>query len=376
MTNLKHTLVAAVAVAALSAGTAVAQDDIMVAGVGPLTGSEATFGEQLKRGATLAVDNINAKGGLLGKKIKITFEDDACDPKQAVAAANKVVGAKVVAVFGHYCSSSSIPASAVYQQAGNIIQISPASTNPRFTDEAATKKWRHVFRTVGRDDLQGTVAGRWLAANFKGKKIAIIHDKSTYGEGLAKETKKALNAAGVKEAVYDSYTKGDKDFAPVLSKLKAAGVDVIYVGGYDTEAGLMLRQAKDMGYNVPFISGDAQATDNVWKIAGDAAKNLRFTFNPDYRKNPAAKEVVAQFAAAKYDPEGYTLTAYAAVEVWAQAVAKAKSVKMADVAKNIHNQTFKTVIGTLNYDNKGDLKNAEYVWFTFDNGKYVELPTK
>src|SRR6476660_5266854 len=157
---------------ALGAGGVRAQD-IPIAVVGPVTGSNAALGEQMKRGAEMARDDINAKGGVLGKKLDLNIADDACDPKQAVAAANDVVGKKVVFVAGHYCSSSSIPASAVYNEAG-VLQMTPASTNPALTDDAAKKGWNNVFRSCGRDDVQGGIAGKYLADHFKGKRVAII----------------------------------------------------------------------------------------------------------------------------------------------------------------------------------------------------------
>src|SRR5882672_8649119 len=200
MKRLTAALLAAGAVLALGAGNAKAQDEIVVATVGPITGQYASFGEQMRRGAEQAVADINAKGGVLGKKLRLEVGDDACDPKQAVAVANQLASKKAVFVAGHYCSSSSIPASEVYAESG-ILQISPASTNPVLTDRGA--KFSNVFRVCGRDDQQGAVAGAFLADKYKGKNIAIIHDKSTYGKGLADETKKALNAKGGTEKLYD-----------------------------------------------------------------------------------------------------------------------------------------------------------------------------
>src|SRR6201981_4064410 len=191
---------------ALGAGGGEAQD-IPIAVVGPVTGSNAALGEQMTHGAKMAVADINAKGGVLGKKLDLIIADDACDPKQAVAAANDVVGKKVVFVAGHYCSSSSIPASAVYNEAG-VLQITPASTNPALTDDAAKKGWDNVFRACGRDDAQGAVAGKYLAEHYKGKKVAIVHDKTAYGKGIADETMKAMNKAGLKERMYEAITKG------------------------------------------------------------------------------------------------------------------------------------------------------------------------
>jgi branched-chain amino acid transport system substrate-binding protein len=228
---------------AFCAGAVKAQD-IAIAVVGPVTGSNAALGEQMTRGAKMAVADINAKGGVLGKKLNLILADDACDPKQAVAAANDVVGKKVVFVAGHYCSSSSIPASAVYNEAG-VLQMTPASTNPALTDDAARKGWNNVFRACGRDDVQGGTAGKYLADRFKGKRVAIVHDKTAYGKGIADETKKAMNAAGLNEAMYEGITAGDKDVSALISKMKQANIDAVYFGGYQTEAGLIVRQARD-----------------------------------------------------------------------------------------------------------------------------------
>ncbi len=318
--------------AALAAGAGMARAaDIEIAVVGPVTGSEAIFGEQMKRGAEMAVADINAKSGVLGNKLVLEIADDACDPKQAVAAANQVAGKKVVFVAGHYCSSASIPASAVYNDAG-ILQITPASTNPALTDDAAKKGWNNVFRTCGRDDAQGKVAGTWLAQHYKGKNVAILHDKTTYGKGLADETKKAMNAAGVNEAMYEAITKGDKDFSALVSKMKQAKIDAIYFGGYATEAGLIVRQARDQGLKAQFVSGDAMVTEEFWKITGPAGEGAMMTFAPDPRKVPAAKAIVDRFQAQGYNPEGYTLYTYAAVQAFAAAAEKAKSIKLDDLS--------------------------------------------
>ena len=290
-----------------------------------MTGGEATFGLQMKNGAELAVADINAAGGVLGKQIRLVVGDDACDPKQARAVANKLAGEGVVFVAGHFCSSSSIPASDVYAENG-VLQITPASTNPQFTERGL---W-NTFRVCGRDDQQGAVAAAYIAKNFKGKKVAILHDKSTYGKGLADETKTALNKAGVKETMYEAYTKGEKDFSALVSKMKAAGIDVVYVGGYHTEAGLILRQMREQGMKTQLISGDAMVTKEFWQITGPAGAGSLMTFGPDARKKPAAAAVLEKFKAKNIDPEGYTLYTYAAIQVWAQAVEKAGTTDPAD----------------------------------------------
>lgn len=363
--SLKLKLVAAAAAAGMASFGSVAWADIIIAVAGPMTGQYASFGEQMRRGAEMAVADLNAKGGVMGQKLQLKIGDDACDPKQAVAVANKFASEKVVFVAGHFCSGSSIPASKVYTEEG-ILQISPASTNPKLTEEGGP----NVFRVCGRDDQQGAVAGDYLAAKFKGKKIAIIHDKTAYGKGLADETKKQMNKRGKKETMYEAYTAGEKDYSALVSKLKNAGVNVVYVGGYHTEAGLMARQAKEQGYQVQLVSGDALVTDEFWKITGPAGEGTLMTFSPDPRKNPAAAAAVKKFRAQKYEPEGYTLYTYGAIQAWAQAVTKAKSTDWKKVAGTLRKGKFSTVLGSIGFDKKGDVTAPGYVFYVWSNGKY------
>src|SRR6185503_19451419 len=241
--------------------------------------------------------------------------DDACDPKQARSVAEKLSGMGVVVSVGHYCSSSSIPASDAYLD-GGVLQITPASTNPLLTDRGM---W-NTFRTCGRDDQQGGFAAGYLAKNYKGKNIAIINDKTTYGKGLADEVKKALNAAGVKEKLYESYNMGDKDFTALVSKLKLNAIDIVYDGGYHQEAGLIVRQMRDQGLKTVLMSGDALADKEFASITGPAGEGVLFTFGPDPRKKPTAAAIAAKFKAKNIDPEGYTLYTYAAFQIWAEAV--------------------------------------------------------
>src|SRR5215470_9609474 len=359
--------------AVLTAGPGVVKaQDIPIAVVGPITGSNAALGEQMTRGAKMAVADINAKGGVLGKKLDLILADDACDPKQAVAAANDVVGKKVVFVAGHYCSSSSIPASAVYNEAG-VLQMTPASTNPALTDDAAKKGWNNVFRACGRDDAQGAVAGKYLADHYKGKRVAIVHDKTAYGKGIADETMKAMNKAGLKQTMYEAITQGDKDFTALISKMKQENIDVIYFGGYQTEGGLIVRQARDQGLKAQFIGADALVTEEFWKITGPPGEGTLMTFPPDPRKVPAAKAVVDKFTAQGYNPEGYTLYTYAAIQAFAAAADKSKSVKLDDLSKALHSMTVPTVVGPLTWDKKGDIVDPKYVFYVWKNGTYAEM---
>lgn len=364
MKRFKFSLVAAAAASVLAVSAAKA--DITIAVVGPMTGQYASFGEQMKRGAEQAVKDLNAKGGVLGQQVKLLVEDDACDPKQAVNVANKLATAKVDFVAGHFCSGSSIPASEVYRNAG-ILQISPASTNPTLTDR---KGFPNVFRVCGRDDQQGVIAGGTLAKEFKGKKVAFLHDKTAYGKGLMEATLENYKKAGGKPAMVEAYTAGEKDYTSLVSKMKSEGIQVIYLGGYHTEAALMIRQANEMGYKPQLVSGDALVTDEFWKIAGKAGEGTLMTFSPDPRKNAAAAPVVAKFKAQKYEPEGYTLYTYGAIEAWAQAVAAAKSTSLKAVVGSLRKGKFSTVLGTIGFDGKGDVSAPGYVWYIWKNGTY------
>jgi branched-chain amino acid transport system substrate-binding protein len=340
-----------------------------IAIAGPVTGQYASFGAQMKSGAELAVADLNAAGGVLGKQLALSIGDDACDPKQAVAVANQLTSSGVALVAGHYCSGSSIPASKVYAD-NDVIQISPASTNPAFTDDRAGP---NIYRVCGRDDQQGGVAGKYLAEHFADKNIAIIHDKTAYGKGLADETKKALNAAGKPEALYEAITAGEKDYSALVSKLKQASIDVLYLGGYHTEAGLIARQMRDQGMNTVLMGGDALVTQEYWSITGPAGEGTLMTFSPDPRKNPAAAEVVQRFKDKGIEPEGYVLYTYAAIQAWKQAVEKAASIASADVVKALNDTEFDTVIGKFKFNDKGDPNLPPYAVYRWSNGSYEEI---
>jgi branched-chain amino acid transport system substrate-binding protein len=366
--GLAAALVAAALLAACGDGGEEA-DKTPIAMVGPVTGQYATFGAQMRDGAELAVADINAAGGVLGKKLDLAVGDDACDPKQAVAVANQMTGAGVKLVAGHYCSGSSIPASSVYAES-DMVQISPASTNPALTDDRAGP---NIYRVCGRDDQQGGVGGRYLAEQFADKNIAIVHDKTAYGKGLADEVKKTLNAAGKQETLYEAITAGEKDYSALVSKLKQANIDVLFLGGYHTEAGLIVRQMRDQGMTTILMGGDALITQEYWSITGPAGEGTLMTFSPDPRKNPAAAEVVKRFKEKGIEPEGYVLYTYAAVQAWKQAAEKAKSVESADVVKALNDTDFDTVVGKFKFNEKGDPNLPPYAVYRWSNGTYEEI---
>jgi branched-chain amino acid transport system substrate-binding protein len=359
----------AVAVAVLAAALSYdARAEILIGAAGPLTGPNAWVGEQMQRGAEMAVADINAAGGVLGQQLRLTFADDFCDPQQALTAAQKLVSDGVVFVVGHYCSGASIPASKIYEAAG-ILQMSPGSTNPVLTEQGRA----NVFRVTGRDDVAGALAGNYLADHWSDKKIAVLHDGTFYGKGIADETIKQLNKRGVTQAIYQAYVPGKGDYSAEIAALKAAQIAVLYVGGYHTEAALMARKARELGYPLQLVSGDDLATEEFGLIAGPAADGTLFTFGPDLRRNAEAAQVVERFRAESFEPEGYTLNTYAAVQAWGQAVEKAGSLNLQGVIASLRNHQFDTVMGKIGFDAKGDIKGASWVWYVWKAGKYAPL---
>jgi branched-chain amino acid transport system substrate-binding protein len=340
-----------------------------IAVAGPVTGQYASFGAQMTNGADLAVADINAAGGVLGKQLDLEVGDDACDPKQAVAIANQMAGDDVALVAGHFCSGSTIPAANVYSES-DLVMISPASTNPALTDQRAGP---NIYRVCGRDDKQGAVAGAYLAEHFGDKNVAIIDDKTAYGKGLAEEVKKALNAAGVQEVLNESYTAGEKDYSALVSKLKQANVGALFLGGYHTEGGLILRQMREQGMDTVLMGGDALVTQEFWSITGPAGEGTLMTFSPDPRKNPAAADVVARLKEKGVDPEGYVLYSYAAIQAWKQAAEKAGTTDSAAVVKALNENEFDTVIGKFRFDEKGDPNLPPYAVYRWSNGGYEQI---
>jgi branched-chain amino acid transport system substrate-binding protein len=354
---------------ALAVAAAPARAQVKIAVAGPITGEYATFGKQMTDGADLAVADINAKGGVLGKQLELLKGDDACDPKQAVSVANKFAGEGVTFVAGHFCSSSSIPASKVYTEEG-ILQITPASTNPKFTEEGA---W-NTFRTCGRDDQQGMMDGHTIATKFKDKKLAFLHDNTTYGKGVADLTKKEANAEGKMEDLYQAYVPGEHDYTAVVSRLKEAGIQVVFFGGYHSEIGLIIRQAKEQGLNATWLTPDSVTTKEFWQITGPSGEGVWTSFPAEPRANPAAAEVLKEFKAKGIDPEGYTLYTYAAIQLWAAAATKVGAFDNKKIAETIKSSgPWHTVLGDLSYDKIGDVTQNSYVWYIWHDGNYTQM---
>lgn len=353
---------------ALATATA-ALADIKIGVGGPMTGGSAAFGAQLRNGTEQAVEDINAAGGILGQKLVLLVGDDRADPKEGVSVANKFAGDGAKFVVGHFNSGVTIPSSDVYLENG-ILMISPAATNPKITDRPGL--W-NVFRVCARDDQQGIVAGAIIADKFKGKRIAFLHDKTTYGQGLAEETRKALNAKGIKEVLFEGVNKDDKDFNAVVSKIKAATPDLVYWGGLHDTAGVIVRQMRDQGVTAPFMGGDGMADSEFATIAGAGAEGTLMTYNPDPRTNPKNKAIVDLFRTKRgFDPQAYTLYSYAAVQVYKQAAEAAQSLDPKKIADVMHSgKTFDTVVGVIAFDKKGDLAGDGYIVDGVAKSRYV-----
>jgi branched-chain amino acid transport system substrate-binding protein len=359
----KHWL-SGVALAAALAFSGVANAQIKMGVAGPVTGPNAAFGAQLVQGTTQAVEDINKAGGILGQQITLESGDDVSDPKQGVSVANKFVGDGVKFVVGHFNSGVTIPASDVYSENG-ILMITPSATNPKVTDR---KLW-DAFRTCGRDDQQGMLWAELARDKLKDKKIAVVHDKTTYGKGLADAALDNMHKFGIKEVLYEGVNTGEKDYSAIVSKIKESGADYIMWGGLHTEGGLIIRQMRDQGMKTIMISGDGITDNEFSQIGGPGVEGTLMSFGPDPRNNPSAKDVVAEFKAKNFDPEAYTLYSYAAVQIMKQAAEATKSLDPKKIAEYMHSgKTFHTVIGDIAYDKKGDRTSVDYVWYTWEKG--------
>jgi branched-chain amino acid transport system substrate-binding protein len=354
-----------VLVAGLSAPAALAEIRIGVAG--DMTGANAWFGEQYQRGTELAVAALNANGGVLGQSVELIVGDDFCDPDQAVALARKLVSDGVVFVAGHFCSHSSIPASKVYEEAA-ILMIAPSSVNSKLTDEGGP----NVFRVCGRDDRQGAKVADYLAEQWADKEIAILDDGTVWGTGVADAVRRGLRERDVTVAVDEAYRVGDLDYSALIAKMQAAGIDVFFVGGYHQETGLIFRQVHDRGYDARLVASSAVATADFPIIAGPGLDGTLMVAAADMRASPQAADVVARFRAQGYEPQGYTLNAYAVVQVWAQAVEAAGSLDLNAVLEAMHSRQFDTVLGKIGFDANGDVMGIDpWQWYVWQGDDYA-----
>jgi len=359
--NLLAAACAAVIATAASTGSAAAEIRIALAAV--LSGDVSWIGEQQEIGARRAVADINAEGGLLGRRVSLLALDDSCDPELAAAVARQLVEEEVVFVNGHSCSGASLAAAPIYVEAG-ILMISNSSTSPAFTESG----WPTVFRVTGRDDDQGRIAADFIAGRWQGDRVAVLHDGQAYGQGLAEATARRLQEQGVEPAIFEAFEPGQVDFAELLDRLEAQGTEVVYAGSYHVESSMLLRQAAQRGMSLQLMGGDALAGDDFLLYTGPEGIGTIFTFGPDPRDLAGAEEVVRAFRDEEdFEPAGYTLHSYAAIQVWAEAVRRSESLEAGTLAATLREGSFDTVLGELRFDDKGDVTGgADYMLYVWD----------
>ena len=349
-------LFAAMALAGV-ASYSLAAEPIKIALAGPVTGPVAQYGDMQSMGALMAIEQINKAGGVNGSMLEAVTYDDACDPKQAVAVANKIVNDGIKFVVGHLCSGSSQPAADIYDEEG-IMMITAASTAPELTEKGHTL----IFRTIGLDTMQGPTAGNYVVEQLKPKRAAILHDKQQYGEGIATTVKKALDDAKIPVALFEGVTAGDKDFSALIAKLKKEDVDFVYFGGYHPEMGMLLRQSAENNFSAHYMGPEGVANSEISAIAGEASEGMLVTLPKAFDEDPKNAHLVEAFKAKKQDPRGaFVFPAYAAVQVMADAMVISKSQDPEKVADALRSNSFDTPTGVLEFDDKGDLKNFSFV---------------
>ena len=357
------------AVATVLAGAETRAADIRIGFASALSGPYAATGTRYRAAVEVAVEQLNWDGGLLGRPVRVITADDACGVEQAEAAAHELVDAGVSFVIGHLCSHSSLVAAAVYEAAG-VPMLSTTSSHPRLTEEGRG----NVFRLIGRDDRQGQIAGDFLAERWPRGKIAILDDGSTYGAGLADQTRRRLRERGVSEALDASYPPGADDYTALVEKLQRSGIEVAYVGGYGPDAARIVRTARQRGDDIQLIGGHGLGMPEFWTIAGKAGVGTIFTGRRDTGLGAQATAVAAALRAHGVEPVPGSLAAYAAVEVWAQAVERAGTPAPASVTKELREGRFATALGWVGFDGKGDLEGGDWQWQVWqDNGEYELL---
>ena len=364
---------AACAPAGQKAATTAKGDTIEIGVAGPMSGELGAFGEQLRKGAEQAVADINAAGGINGKKLHLNIGDDRCEPRRAVSVANDLVDENVVFVVGHFCSGSSIPASKVYGDDG-ILQITPSSTNPALTEDAATQGIRTVFRTSGRDDRQAYKVIEWLKSDYAGESVAILDDGTAYGSEIVDVIKAKLVTADFSKAIFRSFSPRQKDFSALAADLKSAGVKAVFVGGYHDEVAPFAKALRAAGSTAAIAGPDALNTSEFWTLAGKAGEGVRLTDGGLDLDLPSAAKVVAAFRQDGFEPEGYTLNTYAAVQAFAAAAKGSGGFDGAKMAAWLRANPVQSVIGEMSWDEKGDLTKVNYVWYVWRDGRMYREP--
>jgi len=345
-----------------------APETIKIGALLPLSGDNAVFGEEMLNAARLAADDLNASGGVLGRRIEIVSEDDACDAQTGTAAAQKLLASGIVGVAGGVCSGATIPETAVLDPHG-IPYVAAFSSNPALTDRGL----RTAFRVVGRDDQQGAFAARFLAGPGGAKKLAVLHDNSVYAKGLAELTRAANDQQklGLKIVFFDALTPGQADYRTILTEIKASGADTLYFTGYPTEAVVILQQARKLALPARVIGGDGLSTLSLVSAAGAAAEGFVFTTAPLPEFLPSAGAFVQAYTERfGKGPGSYSLYEYDAVKVLANAIFWAGSTDPKDIVEALRTTRHQGLTGEIFFDEKGDRQTAVFVTAIVRDGKF------
>jgi branched-chain amino acid transport system substrate-binding protein len=366
MHNLRRILAVAFAASALM-GCQKKEETIKIGLAGVQTGPDGEIGAAPIRGSQLAIDEWNAKGGVLGKKIETVVRDDEGKASQAVAVAQELVAAGVQAVVGHFNSGCSLPASEIYHQAG-IVQITPASTNPQVTERGFTQ----TFRVCGRDDQQGDVSAKFALDTLKLKRLAVIHNKTAYGQGIAEVFKKTIEANGERVTLFDGLASEEMDFRATISAIQKSGAQGVFWGGMYNQAGPFFNQLRQAGFKGAFLGGDGIYDPELIKTVGAKADSLFISFGPDFVNSEAAKPFLAAYKQ-KFNQEaaGYSIYGYDAANILLAAIEKAGTTDAAKVSEALRSQAWNGLMGQTEFDAKGDLKKANFVIWTIRDGAFA-----
>jgi branched-chain amino acid transport system substrate-binding protein len=362
----------AVTLFAASALSGLAEADQVIAVAGPMTGLQSTNGIDFAGGVELAIDDINAKGGLLGEKLTYITVDDACEPDQAEAAAQQIVSNLPAVVIGHSCSSCSIRAAPLYAKA-HILQITPASTNPALTEMGIDT----VFRMLGRDDNQGRTIARRLETAWPHGRIAVLDDGQLYGQGLAGTVRSELESRGIRPLIDESFPSGAQSYDGIVRRMADAKIEAVFIAASPLDAGVIAREVAAAKLRIAILAGDALIAPSFWAAAGEAgAEAVIFTFAPNPLDLPAGKALVELAHRRAMDLGGTAVLTYASVQVWAEAVQQVNSFDAAKVAAALHLGQFNTIIGEVRFDAKGDVLGApgEWLWYRWHADKIERAP--
>jgi branched-chain amino acid transport system substrate-binding protein len=352
-------------------GAVLAADTIKLGIAGAHSGDLASYGLPSVKAAELVVKDINAKGGILGKKVELLIEDDACKPEMAINTATKLVSKKADIVMGHICSGATKAAMGIYKDA-KMIAVSPSATNPDLTQSG---QYPNFFRTIASDDAQAKLEVDFAVSRLKVQKIAVLHDKGDYGKGLAEFAKKFIEAGKkAKVVLYEGITPGAVDYSAIVQKIKQSGAEAVIYGGYHPEAASIISQMRKKGMKTLFISDDGVKDITFIKVAGKYAEGVYATGPKDTSKNPLA--IAANEAHKKAygsDPGAFYLNAYAATQAILNAIQKAKSTDYDKVSNALRTYPVDTPLGKIKFDKRGDAIGVGFAMYQVNNGVYVEV---